>query len=85
MYGVHISFDDGCEPVTNFKLSRKQYNEKMRGLQIKYDLEIEHVDEFTNGDRLIFVNAYARTTERLLKNIEKAKSRSRYYSKKDRV
>lgn len=81
MYGVHITFDNGHEPVTRFRMTRKQYSEEMRRWQLEYDLEIEHVDEFTTGDHLIFTNAYERNTKRLLKNIERAKSRARYYSK----
>jgi len=81
MYGVHITFDNGHEPVTRFRMNRQQYSEEMRKWQIEYDLEIEHVDEFTTGDHLIFTNAYERNAKRLLDNIERMKSRAMYYSR----
>ena len=83
MYGVHITFDDGHEPVTRFHMNRRQYSEEMRKWQMQYDLEVEKVDEFTTGDHLIFTNAYERTTQRMLKNIERVKSRARYYSREN--
>ena len=81
MYGVHITFDNGHEPVTRFHMSRQQYSEEMRKWQIEYDLEVERVDEYTTGDHLIFTNAYEWNTKRLLDNIERVKSRARYYSR----
>ena len=81
MYGVHITFDDGHEPVTRFHMNRRQYSEEMRKWQMQYDLEVEKVDEYTTGDHLIFTNAYERTTQRMLKNIERVKSRARYYAR----
>lgn len=81
MYGVHITFDNGHEPVTRFRMNRQQYSDEMRKWQIKYDLKIEHVDEFSTGDTLIFYNAYERNTKRTMKNIERVKSRAMYYSR----
>lgn len=81
MYGVHITFDNGHEPVTRFRMSRKDYCGEMLKWQIDYDLEIERAEEFSTGDTLIFYNAYERNTQRLLKNIERVKSRARYYSR----
>lgn len=82
MYGLHITFDDGSEPFSKFKLSRRQYGDEMLKRQIDYDLEIERVDDFKSGDRMIFVNAHKRTTEWILKNIERRKSRARYYTRR---
>lgn len=83
MYGVHIAFDNGREPFIRFHMSRPEYCDEMRKFQIGFDLEIENVEEFSTGDSLIFYNAYERTTKRLLKNIERVKSRARYYSRTD--
>ncbi len=81
MHGVHVSFDNGREPFIRFRMNRQDYCDAMRKFQIEYDLEIENVEEFSTGDSLIFYNAYERTTKRLLKNIERMKSRARYYSR----
>lgn len=81
MYGVHITFDNGHEPVTRFRMSRKDYCNEMLKWQIDYDLEIERAEEFSTGDTLIIYNAYGRNTKRRTKNIERVKSRARYYSR----
>lgn len=81
MYGVHITFDNGHEPVTRFRMNRQQYSDEMRKWQIDYDLEIERAEEFSTGDTLIFYNAYKRNAKRITKNIERVKSRARYYSR----
>ncbi len=81
MYGVHIAFDNGREPFIRFHMSRPEYCDEMRKFQIGFDLEIETIEEFSTGDSLIFYNAYERTTKRLLENIERVKSRARYYSR----
>ena len=83
MYGVHITFDNDHEPVSRFHLSRKEYSEEMLKWQVDYDLEIEQVDEYSTGDRMIFYSAFERKTKRLLKNIERMKSRARYYARTD--
>ncbi len=83
MYGVHITFDNGHEPFIRFHMSRPEYCNEMRKFQIGFDLEIETVEEFSTGDSLIFYNAYERTTKRLLENIERMKSRARYFSRAD--
>lgn len=46
MYGVHITFDNGHEPVIRFRMNRQQYSEEMLKWQIDYDLEIERAEEF---------------------------------------
>ena len=81
MYGVHVSFDSGREPFVRFRMNRQDYCDEMRKLQVEYDLEIENVDEFSTGDSLIFYNAHERLEKRLTKNIERMKSRARYYSR----
>jgi hypothetical protein len=81
MYGVHITFGNGHEPVTRFRMSRKDYCGEMLKWQIDYDLEIERVEEFSTGDTLIFYNAHERLKKRLATNIERMKSRARYYSR----
>lgn len=83
MYGVHVSFDNGREPFIRFRMNRQDYCDEMRKLQVEYDLEIENVDEFSTGDSLIFYNAHRRPEKLLLKNIERMKSRARYYSRTD--
>lgn len=83
MYGVHIAFDDEREPLMRLHMNRRQYCEEMLKFQMDYDLKIDHVEEFNNGDRLIFYNAYRRTEKQLLKNIERVKSRARYYKRAD--
>lgn len=81
MYGLHIAFDDGTEPVSMFKLSRRQYSDEMLKRQMDYELEIDRVDEFMSGDRMIFVSAHKRTADWVVKNAERRKSRAGYYSK----
>ncbi len=81
MYGVHIAFDDEREPLMRFHMNRRQYCDEMLKFQMDYDLKIDHVEEFNNGDRLIFYKAYRRLEKQLLKNIERVKSRERYYSR----
>lgn len=83
MYGVHITFDNGREPMIRFRMNREDYCNEMRKWQVEYDLEIEKVEEFSTGDSLIFYNAYERLEKRLTKNIERMKSRARYYSRAD--
>lgn len=81
MYGVHITFNNGHEPVTRFRMSRKDYCGEMLKWQIDYELEIKRAEEFSTGDTMIFYNAYKRNTKRMMKNIERVKSRAKYYSR----
>jgi hypothetical protein len=83
MYGVHIAFDNGREPFIRFHMSRPEYCDEMRKFQIGYDLEIENVEEFSTGDSLIFYKACERKAKQFIKNIERMKSRARYFSRTD--
>ena len=68
MYSVHVSFDNGREPLIRFRMKRRDYCDEMLRLQVDYDLKIEKVEELSTGDSLIFYNAYERNTKRMSKN-----------------
>lgn len=81
MYGVHIEFDDGSTPIMKMGMSRSEYSKKMRNLESEYQIKVERVEELSNGEKLIFARATEKWVAR--KNLEKAKSRARYYSRRN--
>lgn len=85
MYGVQIVFDNGHERVIRLKMRRNEYCDEMRKWEDGYDLKIERVETFKNGNTLIFYNAYERKDKPAHKNMEKVKSRAKYCLKNQEI
>lgn len=82
MYTICITFVDGSrDQYYRSMMDREEYGREMRSLETQYHTEITHVDELADGDRFIFATAIdKRTADK--RNLEKSKSRARYYTKK---
>ncbi len=82
MYTICITFADGSrDQYYGSMMDREGYGAEMRRWEKQYHTEITHVDELSDGNRFIFAVATERA-EFSYKNMEKTKSRARYYTKK---
>ncbi len=79
MYSVQIEFSDGSQPIVKRNMTRAEYGRRMRSLELHYRIEIQQVETLSDKSTMIF--ARATSIDEIIKNLERRKSRARYYAR----